>query len=32
MLFVDGHVELESLVQAYADFTQTKAYKSNITW
>jgi prepilin-type N-terminal cleavage/methylation domain-containing protein/prepilin-type processing-associated H-X9-DG protein len=32
MLFVDGHVELRSALQAYADFTTTKAYVNNVTW
>jgi prepilin-type N-terminal cleavage/methylation domain-containing protein/prepilin-type processing-associated H-X9-DG protein len=32
VLYVDGHGELQSLTQAYATFTSTKAYSGGITW
>ena len=32
MLFVDGHVELRSALQAYSNFTTTNAYENNVTW
>ena len=32
MLYVDGHVELQSVTQAYATFTTTVAYSGGTTW
>jgi prepilin-type N-terminal cleavage/methylation domain-containing protein/prepilin-type processing-associated H-X9-DG protein len=32
ILYVDGHAELQSLTQAYATFTSTKAYSPGTTW
>jgi prepilin-type N-terminal cleavage/methylation domain-containing protein/prepilin-type processing-associated H-X9-DG protein len=32
VLYVDGHVELQSLTQAYTTFTTTTAYSGGTTW